>query len=107
MNPDVLQELGYLRELGYTHLDLSVARPKNAAPDAPAAVETAPDKDSADAFEALRREAHNCQSCRLAGTRTNVVFGVGNPNADLMFIGEAPGRDEDEKGEPFVGRAGQ
>jgi len=52
-------------------------------------------------------EAHDCTACRLAGTRTNVVFGVGDPNADLMFIGEAPGRDEDEKGEPFVGRAGQ
>src|SRR5205085_5204562 len=44
---------------------------------------------------------------RLSTTRTNAVYGVGNPNADLMFIGEAPGRDEDLKGEPFVGRAGQ
>src|SRR5213078_246786 len=48
-----------------------------------------------------------CEKCKLAKTRTNVVYGVGNPNADLMFVGEAPGQDEDLKGEPFVGRAGQ
>jgi DNA polymerase len=48
-----------------------------------------------------------CTLCRLAATRTQVVFGVGNRAADLMFIGEGPGRDEDLAGEPFVGRAGQ
>jgi DNA polymerase len=48
-----------------------------------------------------------CEKCELAQGRTNVVFGVGNPNARLMFIGEAPGRDEDIQGIPFVGRAGQ
>src|SRR5262249_40069604 len=48
-----------------------------------------------------------CTRCPLAGGRTNVVFGVGDPNADLLFVGEAPGRDEDLKGEPFVGRSGQ
>jgi hypothetical protein len=49
----------------------------------------------------------DCQRCKLAGTRTNIVFGQGNPNADLMFVGEAPGADEDEQGLAFVGRAGQ
>lgn len=49
----------------------------------------------------------NCQRCQLHSTRKNIVFGVGNENADLMIVGEAPGRDEDIKGEPFVGRAGQ
>jgi len=48
-----------------------------------------------------------CQKCPLGATRTNFVYGTGNPKADVMFIGEAPGRDEDLKGEPFVGRAGQ
>ncbi len=48
-----------------------------------------------------------CQNCELAGGRTNVVFGAGNPDARLMFIGEAPGRDEDIQGIPFVGRSGQ
>ena len=64
-------------------------------------------REPEDPLGALATLAHDCTKCRLAGTRTNVVFGVGNPNADLMFIGEAPGRDEDLQGEPFVGRAGQ
>jgi len=49
----------------------------------------------------------NCTQCPLGKSRTNFVYGVGNPHADIMFIGEAPGRDEDLKGEPFVGRAGK
>lgn len=56
---------------------------------------------------ALAAEAFGCTRCPLAATRTNVVFGVGDPAADLVFVGEAPGRDEDLKGEPFVGRSGQ
>jgi len=55
----------------------------------------------------IRQHIGDCQRCKLCSTRTNIVFGVGNPNADLMFVGEAPGADEDEQGEPFVGRAGQ
>jgi uracil-DNA glycosylase family 4 len=55
----------------------------------------------------LARLAHDCVACPLSRTRTNVVFGVGNPSADLMFVGEAPGRDEDLQGEPFVGRSGK
>ena len=58
-------------------------------------------------LEIVRQEALACTKCRLAGGRTQVVFGVGNPNADLMFIGEAPGFHEDKQGEPFVGAAGQ
>ncbi|HKB80706.1 MAG TPA: uracil-DNA glycosylase [Thermoanaerobaculia bacterium] len=94
-------ELEFLRELGYTHLDIGdvPARPQPSAdPD--------PDPDQ-DLLGALQRVAIACEQCRLAKTRTHVVYGVGNPRADLMFIGEAPGRDEDLQGEPFVGRAGQ
>ncbi len=58
-------------------------------------------------LEDVRRELGDCTRCHLHQSRTNLVFGVGNPHADLMFIGEAPGRDEDLQGEPFVGRAGQ
>jgi uracil-DNA glycosylase len=59
-------------------------------------------------FAALREAALVCLRCpHLARTRTQVVFGVGNPEAELMFVGEAPGADEDAQGEPFVGRAGQ
>ena len=54
----------------------------------------------------LRGAIGDCRLCRLAGGRTQLVFGVGNPRARLMFVGEGPGRDEDLKGEPFVGRAG-
>jgi DNA polymerase len=55
----------------------------------------------------LRTEALACTRCALAETRTQVVFGVGDPHADLLFIGEGPGRDEDLAGEPFVGRSGK
>lgn len=57
-------------------------------------------------FDALRTEALACTRCPLAPTRTQVVFGVGDEHADLMFVGEGPGADEDRTGEPFVGRAG-
>lgn len=55
----------------------------------------------------LERDAAGCTRCPLAAGRTNVVFGVGDPEADVMFVGEGPGRDEDLQGEPFVGRSGQ
>ncbi len=58
-------------------------------------------------LEALRGHIGDCTRCALARGRTQVVFGVGNPDADLMFVGEGPGHDEDVQGEPFVGRAGQ
>lgn len=58
-------------------------------------------------FDSLKQAASQCVKCGLHETRTNVVFGEGNPEARLMFVGEAPGRDEDIQGRPFVGRAGQ
>jgi uracil-DNA glycosylase family 4 len=58
-------------------------------------------------WDQLRKAALGCMACSLHQTRTHVVFGVGNQNADLMFIGEAPGFNEDKQAEPFVGRAGQ
>jgi uracil-DNA glycosylase len=58
-------------------------------------------------LEELRAEGVACTRCALAGSRTQVVFGVGNPDAGLMLIGEGPGRDEDLQGEPFVGRSGK
>ena len=64
--------------------------------------------DRVSALRLIREEIGDCTRCRLHKQgRKQIVFGVGNPHADLMFIGEAPGADEDEKGEPFVGRAGQ
>ncbi len=61
----------------------------------------------ADALVGVRRDIGDCTRCKLHKGRTQIVFGVGNPEADLMFVGEAPGRDEDLQGFPFVGRAGQ
>ena len=58
-------------------------------------------------WEALRGECLACQGCALAQTRTNVVFGDGATDAEIMFIGEGPGKNEDEQGVPFVGRAGE
>lgn len=64
-------------------------------------------KDKPAALKAIREDIGDCTRCRLHKGRTNIVFGVGNVNTDLMFVGEGPGADEDAQGEPFVGRAGQ
>jgi uracil-DNA glycosylase len=77
--------------------------PERAAPAVPAV-----DAGKAAAFAELQKRALACVKCpHLASSRKNVVFGVGNPDAELMFVGEAPGADEDLEGEPFVGKAGQ
>jgi uracil-DNA glycosylase len=76
-------------------------------PSSPENRPSAPAKDAARALYAIREEIGDCRRCKLCERRTQVVFGVGNPNAELMFVGEGPGEDEDRKGEPFVGRAGQ
>lgn len=58
-------------------------------------------------WEELEQSIVNCRKCKLCQNRTNIVFGTGNKNADIMFIGEGPGADEDAQGEPFVGKAGK
>lgn len=63
-------------------------------------------RDNAKLLEDLRSEIGDCRRCKLSTTRTTIVFGEGNPNARVMFIGEGPGKDEDLQGRPFVGRAG-
>lgn len=60
-----------------------------------------------DSWNLLKDDCMNCTKCDLAATRNNVVFGIGNENSDVMFVGEGPGENEDLQGEPFVGRAGQ
>lgn len=62
---------------------------------------------SAESMEDIRTDLGDCTRCRLCKRRKSIVFGVGNPDADLVIVGEAPGRDEDHQGVPFVGRAGQ
>src|SRR5258708_4373490 len=79
----------------------------SAAPASPADLFAEPGVREAETLAALSDHIGDCQRCKLAHLgRTTVVFGVGNPNAALMFVGEGPGADEDRQGEPFVGRAG-
>ena len=66
-----------------------------------------PKRNPAKALAEIRKDLGDCRRCPLHETRNKLVFGAGDPNADLMFVGEAPGGDEDRQGEPFVGRAGQ
>ena len=96
MAEDARAELEFFRDLGIT--DFFVA-----SPSAPAALVPGSMSD----LDALKKFVAGCPRCKLSKTRTNIVFGQGNPKADLMFVGEAPGRDEDEQGLAFVGRAGQ
>ena len=85
----------------------AAAAAKSTAP-ASEASDDAPSRPTGAAGLALvREELGDCQRCKLAPLRTKLVFGVGNPNAHLVFVGEAPGADEDAQGEPFVGKAGQ
>jgi len=82
---------------------------ESACPPAAPRVALPPTEDAVAAmdWESLREAVSSCRGCTLCQTRTKTVFGVGDPNAGLMIIGEAPGADEDRQGEPFVGRAGQ
>jgi uracil-DNA glycosylase family 4 len=88
----------------------SARRPAAVVAPAPSAAGEAPAVDraaGAPGLKLVREDIGDCQRCKLHGGRQNIVFGVGNPNAHLVFVGEAPGADEDAQGEPFVGKAGQ
>ena len=85
----------------------SPVRPTPAVQAPAASAPLASTKSSEDSLAIIREDIGDCQRCKLAPTRTNIVFGSGNIRAELVFVGEAPGSDEDEQGLPFVGRAGQ
>jgi uracil-DNA glycosylase len=89
----------YLQAIG---VDVWVPR-KPATAAVQAGTQSNPDGD----WQALKAEVRNCTKCALHATRTQTVFGVGNERADWMIVGEAPGAEEDRRGEPFVGAAGQ
>jgi uracil-DNA glycosylase family 4 len=96
------------RELGKPLSCLFREKPGDAAPPAPEptlSAETSAGELST--LEAVRSELGDCRRCPLGNLRHRLVFGEGNPHADLVFVGEAPGADEDAQGRPFVGRAGQ
>ncbi|MFQ5449633.1 MAG: uracil-DNA glycosylase family protein [Nitrospinaceae bacterium] len=109
----------FLKDCGYTEIpqeiDLKIQsgkkrNPVPISPDSPAPETARPAaaiKDGSGPLAAIRQELGDCTRCKLCRGRKNIVFGSGNPNADLVFVGEGPGADEDEQGLPFVGRAGK
>jgi len=102
--PALRASLASLRQLA------EASKLESKTPSAPASAAAAPTdrKEKEQLLAPLRERALVCVKCpHLAASRTQVVFGVGNPDAEVMFVGEAPGADEDLQGEPFVGRAGQ
>jgi DNA polymerase len=104
------RRLAYLDALGvdvYVRRSLARAPAAQADPGQPPATADERGADAALDWDELRGMVAGCRRCALHETRTQTVFGVGSRQADWMFIGEAPGADEDRQGEPFVGRAGQ
>ena len=94
-NALLLKQLYRLKQLGYSYTSVVPFK------------EEEPDLTLPNTLEKLKKQAHECHLCQLSKSRTNVVFGEGDLNADLMFIGEAPGATEDRLGKPFVGRSGE
>lgn len=90
LKSDISLVLNFYKALGFESLPLDSA-----------------DTDKEAALMALRHEIGDCKRCKLSKGRTNLVFGEGNPDARIMFVGEAPGREEDKEGRPFAGEAGQ
>jgi len=110
MNRDVLDNIKdvfqFYQVLGFESLPIKLLeRGKRPAAGRRLKSQTAPDKEIL--MRQLREEIGDCRKCKLSGKRTNIVFGEGNPDARLMFIGEAPGREEDRQARPFVGDAGR
>jgi DNA polymerase len=92
---DIQENLSYLSQLGVEYI-FNDPSPQRSMPES-----------VFDRFKRLEARIHNCRKCPLGATRTHAVPGEGNKQADLMFIGEGPGRDEDLQGRPFVGKAGE
>jgi len=95
---DIKCILQFFEKIGYEKLPIDI-------PDSPFTNKIYINKKIA--LEKLRASIGNCKRCKLSNKRNNIVFGEGNPEASLMFIGEAPGEEEDIKGKPFIGKAGQ
>ena len=91
----LLKQLYQLKQLGYKYTDIT-----------PSQYDTS-DIDLPSTLDELKKQALGCHLCELSKSRTNVVFGEGNENAEIMFVGEGPGATEDSTGRPFVGRAGE
>jgi uracil-DNA glycosylase family 4 len=115
MNNEIASQLEFFRDIGVDSLDVTTVgavcdrpgAPRSASAIARSLKQGAPPQLEGLSLDIIRAELGDCQRCKLAPRRTNIVFGSGNPNAALIFVGEAPGYDEDQQGLPFVGRAGQ
>ncbi len=106
MNPNELaDQLQFFRDIGVDSLSLCVN--PVVSPQIAISNEPTPASNDMVTLDSIRAELGDCHRCKLAPKRTNIVFGSGNPSAELVFVGEAPGFDEDQQGLPFVGRAGQ
>lgn len=94
-NALLLKQLYQLKQLGYNYTNITAYK------------EDQLDLSLPNTLESLQKQAQNCHLCELSKSRGKVVFGEGNPHADILFIGEAPGATEDSSGKPFVGRSGE
>lgn len=94
-NALLLKQLYQLKQLGYNYTNITAYK------------EDELDLSLPNTLESLQKQAQNCHLCELSKSRQKVVFGEGNPHADLLFIGEAPGATEDSSGKPFTGRSGE
>ena len=103
------KQMAYLEAMGIERWVSRASNPAPAEASEPQSQEVAAAATEVAAmdWDVLRQQVMACTQCALHETRTQAVFGVGNPQAELLIIGEAPGADEDRQGEPFVGRAGQ
>ncbi|MCB2148501.1 MAG: uracil-DNA glycosylase [Deltaproteobacteria bacterium] len=102
---DIRNTLGYLKQSGCTGFDCSRASLETLNQlGLPAGPGVAPDRET---LADIRTDLGDCRRCGLCESRTHIVFGEGSPNAQVMFVGEGPGFDEDKCGQPFVGAAGQ
>ena len=113
MSNDLINHLKFYQDLGFKELDIPASVPSPRAAPVEASPVAAPPTSAAqaaavkDTFQIIQDDIGDCTRCRLHEGRNKIVFGDGNPNAKLVFVGEGPGADEDAQGIPFVGRAGQ
>jgi uracil-DNA glycosylase len=104
---ELVSQLQFFKDIGVDTLDVSASPSGRSSGEAGDEGLMTPTPAISETLETIRLDLGDCQRCKLAPMRTNIVFGSGNPQAELVFVGEAPGFDEDQQGLPFVGRAGQ
>src|SRR4029434_8467960 len=111
--PELIQQLEFFRDIGIDALNLTTPKATHGeipmadtitATEVPLSTSA---EGSSENLDAIRADLGECQRCKLAPTRSTIVYGSGNPKAEIVFVGEAPGYEEDQQGLPFVGEAGR